>query len=96
MRIDGATTPFELSKLFGVGAGLMARLLDNLEGKGLVERSRGVSDRRIVNLAPAEAGPAVVARIPEIASKVLDARMRKFTKVEFDELCRLPRKFSGE
>nr|WP_309138202.1 MarR family transcriptional regulator [Burkholderia pyrrocinia] len=85
-----------MSKSLGVDMGLVTRLLDNLEGKGLVECSRGMSDRRAVNLALAEAGPAVAARTPEIAPKALDARLRKFTKAEFDELCRLLRKFSGE
>ncbi|NTX30933.1 MarR family transcriptional regulator [Burkholderia pyrrocinia] len=96
IRIGSATTPFELSKLLGVDTGLMTRLLDKLESKGLVERSRSMSDRRVVNLALTEAGQAVAAQIPEIAPKVLNARLRKFTKAEFDELCRLLRKFIGE
>ncbi|OXI48896.1 MarR family winged helix-turn-helix transcriptional regulator [Burkholderia aenigmatica] len=96
LRSGSATTPFELSKLLGVDTGLMTRLLDKLEGKGLVERSRSVSDRRVVDLALTEAGQAVAAQIPEIAPKVLNARLRKFSKAEFDELSRLLRKFIGE
>ncbi|WP_175998392.1 MarR family winged helix-turn-helix transcriptional regulator [Burkholderia stabilis] len=96
LRVGSAATPFELSKLLGVDTGLMTRLLDKLESKGLVERSRSVSDRRVVNLALTETGQAVAAQIPEIAPKVLNARLRKFTKSEFDELCRLLRKFIGE
>ncbi|AOR66840.1 MFS transporter [Burkholderia stabilis] len=96
LRVGSAATPFELSKLLGVDTGLMTRLLDKLESKGLVERSRSVSDRRVVNLALTETGQAVAAQIPEIAPKVLNARLRKFTKGEFDELCRLLRKFIGE
>ncbi|AXF20481.1 MFS transporter [Burkholderia pyrrocinia] len=96
LRIGMAATPFELSKLLGVDTGLMTRLLDKLEGKGLVERSRSLSDRRVVNLASTEAGQAVAAQIPEVAPKVLNARLRKFTKAEFGELCRLLRKFIGD
>ncbi|HDR9487228.1 MFS transporter [Burkholderia aenigmatica] len=96
LRSGSAATPFELSKLLGVDTGLMTRLLDKLEGKGLVERSRSVSDRRVVDLALTEAGQAVAAQIPEIAPKVLNARLRKFSKTEFDELSRLLRKFIGE
>ncbi|WP_241303361.1 MarR family winged helix-turn-helix transcriptional regulator [Burkholderia stabilis] len=96
LRVGSAATPFELSKLLGVDTGLMTRLLDKLESKGLVERSRSVSDRRVVNLTLTETGQAVAAQIPEIAPKVLNARLRKFTKSEFDELCRLLRKFIGE
>ncbi|MFD1560988.1 MarR family winged helix-turn-helix transcriptional regulator [Paraburkholderia silviterrae] len=96
ISVGAASTPFELSKLLGIDTGLMTRLLDKLETKGLVERSRSVEDRRVVNLALTKEGAAVAAQIPEIAPKVLNARLRKFTKAEFTELCRLLRKFSGD
>jgi DNA-binding MarR family transcriptional regulator len=96
IRAGTATTPFELSKLLGIDTGLMTRMLDKLEGKGLVERSRSVDDRRVVNLALTGKGEALAAKIPEIAPKVLNARLRKFTKAEFEELGRLLRKFSGD
>ncbi|GAU01907.1 MFS transporter [Burkholderia stabilis] len=96
IRIGCATTPFELSKLLGVDAGLVTRLLDKLESKGRVERSRSMSDRRVVSVALMEAGQAVAAQIPEIAPKVLNVRLRKFTKAAFDEPCRLLRNFIGE
>ncbi|WP_028223011.1 MarR family winged helix-turn-helix transcriptional regulator [Paraburkholderia oxyphila] len=96
ISVGAASTPFELSKLLGIDTGLMTRLLDKLETKGLVERSRSVEDRRVVNLALTQAGVAVAAQIPQIAPKVLNARLRKFTKAEFNELCRLLRKFAGD
>jgi DNA-binding MarR family transcriptional regulator len=96
IHIGAATTPFELSKLLGIDTGLMTRLLDKLETKGLVERSRSVDDRRVVNLTLTEEGEAIAVQIPEIAPKVLNARLRKFTKAEFVELCRLLRKFSDD
>lgn len=79
-----------------VDTGLMTRLLDKLESRGLVERSRCMSDRRVVSVALMEAGQAVAAQIPEIAPKVLNARLRKFTKAAFDEPCRSLRNFIGE
>jgi DNA-binding MarR family transcriptional regulator len=91
-----AATPFELSKLLGIDTGLMTRMLDKLEAKGLLERSRDEDDRRVVNLTLTEKGEEVAARIPEIAPCVLNARLRKFTKAEFEELSRLLRKFIGE
>ncbi|MCA8277842.1 MarR family transcriptional regulator [Burkholderia sp. AU30280] len=96
LRAGSSATPFELSKLLGVDTGLMTRVLDKLECMGLVERSRSVSDRRVVSLAPTEAGRAVAVRIPEIKPKVLNARLRKFSKAEFDELSRLLHTFIGE
>jgi DNA-binding MarR family transcriptional regulator len=94
IRKGTATTPFELSKLLGIDTGLMTRFLDKLEERGLVERSRSVADRRVVNLALTKDGQAVAAQIPHIAPKVLNARLRKFTKIEFNEFCRLLRKFT--
>ena len=91
-----AATPFELSKLLAIDTGLMTRMLDKLETKGLLKRSRSVDDRRVVNLTLTEKGEAVAARIPEIAPQVLNARLKKFTKAEFEELRRLLRKFNGE
>ncbi|SMG53703.1 MarR family winged helix-turn-helix transcriptional regulator [Paraburkholderia susongensis] len=96
IRLGNATTPFELSKLLGIDTGLMTRLLDKLEDKGLVERSRSVDDRRVVNLTLTKEGQAIAAQIPQIAPKVLNARLRKFTKAEFEELRRLLNKFIGE
>lgn len=96
IRNGVATTPYGLSKLLSVDTGLMTRLLDKLEDKRLVERSRSVEDRRVVNLALTKDGEAVAAQIPQIAPQVLNARLRKFTKAEFDELRRLLGKFNGE
>jgi DNA-binding MarR family transcriptional regulator len=91
-----AATPFELSKLLGIDTGLMTRTLDKLEAKGLLKRSRSVDDRRVVNLTLTEKGEEVAAQIPEIAPQVLNERLKKFTKAEFEELRRLLRKFIGD
>ncbi len=91
-----ATTPFELSKLLGIDTGLMTRMLDKLETKGLLERSRDAEDRRVVNLHLTAKGRETAAQIPEIAPHVLNARLRRFTKAEFAELNRLLRKFTDD
>jgi DNA-binding MarR family transcriptional regulator len=91
-----ATTPFELSKLLGVDTGLMTRMLDKLEDKGLLQRSRSLEDRRVVNLTLTAKGQEIASRIPEIAPGVLNARLKNFSKAEFEELRRLLRKFLGD
>ena len=91
-----AATPFELSKMLSVDTGLMTRMLDKLETKGLLERSRSVDDRRVVNLVLTKKGEEIAGEIPKIAPEVLNARLKKFTKAEFEELCRLLNKFNGE
>ncbi|KAA1003686.1 MarR family transcriptional regulator [Paraburkholderia panacisoli] len=91
-----ASTPFELSKMLSVDTGLMTRMLDKLETKGLLERSRSLDDRRVVNLVLTKKGEEIAAEIPNIAPEVLNARLKKFTKAEFEELRRLLNKFIGD
>src|SRR6266581_4717404 len=89
LRRGAAATPFELSKLLSIDTGLMTRMLDKLEAKGLLERSRSIEDRRVVNLKLTKEGEKVAARLPEIVPVVLNGRLKKFTKTEFEELRRL-------
>ncbi|MBN3764437.1 MarR family transcriptional regulator [Burkholderia sp. Ac-20365] len=96
LRQKLASTPFELSKMLGIDTGLMTRMLDKLETKGLVVRSRDEEDRRVVNLALTKPGAAVADQIPDIAPDVLNARLKDFTKTELNELRRLLRKFLSD
>ena len=96
LRRGAAATPFELSKLLSIDTGLMTRMLDKLEAKGLLERSRSIEDRRVVNLKLTKEGEKVAARLPEIVPVVLNGRLKKFTKTEFEELRRLLYKFLSD
>jgi DNA-binding MarR family transcriptional regulator len=91
-----ATTPVELAKRLSVDAGLMTRMLDKLETKELLKRSRSTDDRRVVNLELTEKGHEVAVRIPQITPSLLDGRLKRFTQAEFEELNRLLHKFIGE
>ena len=84
-----ASTPFELSKVLDVNTAHITRMLDKLQIGGLLDRRRSLDDRRVVNLVLTAEGAAMANRIPEIASVALNARVEKFSKLEFDELCRL-------
>lgn len=88
-------TPFEMSKLLGIDSGLMTRMLDKLEDKDLLARSRSTDDRRMVNLTLTERGMAVAGCIPEVAPKVLNARLKAFSQEEFTEFRRLLAKFAN-
>lgn len=90
-----ASTPFELSTLLGIDTGLMTRILDKLELKGLLKRSRNAEDRRIVNLTLTKKGQELAEQIPEIVPPVLNARLKQFTPEEFKEFRRLLDKFIG-
>jgi DNA-binding MarR family transcriptional regulator len=96
LALGEAATPFELSKALGIDTGLMTRMLDKLEAKELLERSRSLEDRRVVNLALTKKGEEVAAQIPEVAPDVLNAHLKNFSKTEFEELRRLLRKFLAE
>lgn len=88
-----ASTPFELSMLLGIDTGLMTRMLDKLESKGLLKRSRSEEDRRIVNLLLTQNGHQLAEQIPEIVPPVLNARLKHFSQEEFEEFRRLLDKF---
>ncbi|PMS38159.1 DNA-binding MarR family transcriptional regulator [Trinickia symbiotica] len=96
LRRKLATTPFEMSKMLGMDTGLMTRMLDKLEAKGLLVRSRDQQDRRVVNLSLTKDGTAVADQVPEVAVEVLNARLKAFTKDEVAELRRLLHKFAGD
>ncbi|MGY2488491.1 MarR family winged helix-turn-helix transcriptional regulator [Cupriavidus sp. CP313] len=89
-----AATPYELSKLLGIDTGLMTRMLDKLEAKGLLARSRSADDRRVVNLTLTTTGQEVAERIPEVVPKVLNRRLKHFSNEEFAEFRRLLTKFA--
>jgi len=89
-----AATPFELSKLLGIDTGLMTRMLDKLEAKGLLSRSRSLDDRRVVNLILTKKGQEVAGRMPEVAPTVLNQRLKNFSAEEFSEFRRLLAKFA--
>lgn len=54
----------------------LTRLLDRLEAGGLVDKSRGVRDRRVVNARITKAGLSVVERISEEARRTLVGALR--------------------
>ncbi|SAK43096.1 MarR family transcriptional regulator [Caballeronia pedi] len=93
MRGGVTQTPFELSKLLGIDTGLMTRMLDKLETRGLLQRTRSLEDRRVVNLTLTREGEKVADTLPHIVPVVLNRRLRKFSKSEFQELRRLLDKF---
>jgi DNA-binding MarR family transcriptional regulator len=68
-------------------------MLDKLESKGLLERSRSLEDRRVVNLTLTKKGGEVASQIPDIAPMVLNRRLKSFTKEEYKEFGRLLKKF---
>jgi DNA-binding MarR family transcriptional regulator len=82
-------TAAELAREHGVDASSATRMLDRLEQRGLLVRTRGDDDRRTVRVALTEAGRAHAAALPSIFRTVLDDMLTGFTPDEMRNLTRL-------
>lgn len=67
----------------------MTRVLDRLEGKGLVRRERSSADRRVVNVDLTDEGRAIAERVRGVLSDVLNAHLRGFSVDEWLQLTAL-------
>ena len=81
-----ATSASELCKGISYDAGAMTRMLDRLEAKGLVRRTRSPDDRRLVNLELTEAGLAAYPRLRELSMRALNHALRDFSVAEAQQL----------
>jgi DNA-binding MarR family transcriptional regulator len=61
----------------------MTRMLDRLAGKGLVERVRSETDRRVVHLRLTKEGEAAAGQVPDVLAAVNNDLLRGFTKQEW-------------
>ncbi|WP_200843493.1 MarR family winged helix-turn-helix transcriptional regulator [Pantoea sp. 18069] len=82
LHLGQGSTVAELADMCLMDAGAMTRTLDRLERKGLVRRTRSVTDRRVVDLALTPEGRCAAARIPFVLCEVLDAHLKGFSKDE--------------
>jgi DNA-binding MarR family transcriptional regulator len=87
--LAGSDTPMSASDLckgISYDAGAMTRMLDRLEGKGLIRRNRSAEDRRLMHLELTEEGQAVYPRMREISMSVANQFLRGFSKSEARQL----------
>ena len=76
----------DLCKGISYDAGAMTRMLDRLESKGLIRRSRSTHDRRLMILELTDEGRAAYPRMREISMGVANRFLRGFTKAEARQL----------
>ena len=76
----------DLCKGISYDAGAMTRMLDRLESKGLIRRSRSTHDRRLMILELTDEGLAAYPRMREISMGVANRFLRGFTKAEARQL----------
>ncbi len=86
LKQGAISTSFELAREMDIDAGALTRMLDRLEAKGLIERARSATDRRVVNLALTPAGDAVVAQVPNVLAAVNNDFLRGFSEEEWTQL----------
>ncbi|HEY0766634.1 MAG TPA: MarR family transcriptional regulator [Steroidobacteraceae bacterium] len=81
-----AHTAADLCRFMHYDTGSMTRILDRLEGKGLVRRERGREDRRLVFLRIAPGGRAQLPRLMAAAARVLEGHLAGFSAAEIAAL----------
>lgn len=88
-----ASTPFELSRVMSYDSGSMTRLLDRLEKKGFVVRTRSDADRRMVKLELTPQGVDAARQLPELGTAVLNEQLRGFSAADHATLVSLLERF---
>jgi DNA-binding MarR family transcriptional regulator len=82
----GVDSAAQLCKDLSYDAGAMTRMIDRLEAKGLISRSRCPEDRRLVKLELTEAGVAALPRLRACSVRVLNRFLRGFSQAEARQL----------
>ena len=88
----GNPTAASLARDLNTDTGAMTRMLDRLEAKGLLQRTRSSTDRRVVELTLTEQGRALTTLIPHHLAAVYNAGLAGFTAEEFVTLKQLLRR----
>jgi DNA-binding MarR family transcriptional regulator len=82
----GNPTAASLARDLNTDTGAMTRMLDRLEAKGLLMRSRSATDRRVVELTLTEQGRELTTLIPHHLAKVYNSHLSGFSHDEFNTL----------
>lgn len=86
LSMGGVKSASDLCKGISYDAGAMTRMIDRLEEKGLIRRSRCPNDRRLVNLELTEQGSAALPRMRQASVRVLNRFLQGFSNVEARQL----------
>jgi DNA-binding MarR family transcriptional regulator len=76
----------DLCKGISYDAGAMTRMIDRLEDKGMLRRSRCPNDRRLVNLEITEQGQQAMPLMRLATMRVVNRFLEGFTKAEARQL----------
>jgi DNA-binding MarR family transcriptional regulator len=87
----GATAA-ELSREMSCDTSSMTRMIDRLEAKGFVKRSRSEDDRRIVFIVLTPSGKSLADQLPDLIVRVMNRHMAGFSRAEVELLKSLLRR----
>lgn len=91
----GARPTGHLASLFGCDKANVTGMVDRLEPRGLVQRSRDTRDRRIVRIALTPDGQAMVDMFRSHAAVAFAEKLAELTPAERTELKRATRRAVG-
>jgi len=83
---DTAKSSSDLCKGISYDAGAMTRMIDRLEGKGLIHRTRRADDRRVVFIELTDEGRRTFPRMKVISMGVVNRFLRGFSQEEARQL----------
>jgi DNA-binding MarR family transcriptional regulator len=83
---DSAKSASDLCKGISYDAGAMTRMIDRLESKGLICRSRREDDRRVVYLELTEKGSHAFPQMRAVSLAVVNRFLRGFSQAEARQL----------
>ncbi len=92
LQRDGPCSAQDLARDMDSDAGATTRLVDRLVAKGLVQRTRSSTDRRVVMLSLSAAGKALAGQVPQVLADVNNAYLRGFSRDEWQLLQQLLRR----
>jgi len=74
----------EVARETGTDTGAVTRMLDRLEAKDLVERTRNSQDRRVFNIELTDTGRLVTQKVPVLAINVMNRHLVGFDSDELE------------
>lgn len=83
LQQGSCTTAADIARVANLNTGAVTRLLDRLEHKGLVRRTRSRDDRRVVLLELSAEGRRVADQIPGIISEMANHLLQGFSTQDF-------------
>jgi DNA-binding MarR family transcriptional regulator len=86
LHSDGPGSQLELARLLGKAPALVVTAIDELEARGLVERTRDPADRRRSRVMLTKAGERALAKADELADEAAAALL---SGLDADELAQL-------